>query len=206
MRLIGHLTEKANALTFSDFLYVQGIGNDLEPEEDGWAIWVHGEDEVPRAKELLEQFKTNPNDPRYQKRASEASQLKQMAEVEEAQAKKRQFDRTKIFQQVRPYGIGPLTFALVATCVAVAIFSGVGKNTDFLNHFFITQIDEYGWKHDLPEIRNGQVWRLLTPIFLHFSAAHLIFNMLATLDLGSMVEARAGSGRLLLLVLVIGVV
>src|SRR6267378_336790 len=136
MRLIGHLTEKANALTFSDFLYVQGIGNDLEPEKDGWAIWVHGEDEVPRAKELLEQFKTNPSDPKYQNRATEASQLKQMEELQEAKSKKRHFDRTKLFQQVRPYGIGPLTFALVATCIAVAIFSRMGENREVLNNFF----------------------------------------------------------------------
>ena len=53
MRLIGHLTEKTSALTFSDFLYVQGIGNEVESEKEGWAIWIHGEDEVPRARELL---------------------------------------------------------------------------------------------------------------------------------------------------------
>jgi GlpG protein len=133
-----------------------------------------------------------------------------MEELQEAKAKKRHFDRTKLFQQVRPYGIGPLTFALVATCIAVAIFSRMGENREVLNNFFITQTREMGgylhWTGGLPEIRNGQVWRLLTPIFIHFGVPHLVFNMLAMLDLGSMIEARANAGRLLLLVLVIGVV
>jgi len=81
MRLIGYLPEKSSALLFSDFLYVQGIGNDVDSEKDGWAIWIHGEDEVQRAKELLSQFKTNPTDPKYQERAREAGNLKEQERI-----------------------------------------------------------------------------------------------------------------------------
>jgi GlpG protein len=210
MRLIGYLPEKSNALTFSDFLYVQGIGNNVDAEKEGWAIWVHGEDEVPRATELLSQFKTNPADPKYKEQAREASQLKEQELTEEAKTKNRQFDRTKLFQQARPYGMGPLTIALVLTCIAVALFSKLGTNREVLGPFYITHfvIDDsmIKWIPGLPEIRHGEIWRLITPIFLHFGAAHLIFNMLAMLDLGSMVEARKGAGQLAILVLVIGVV
>jgi GlpG protein len=210
MRLIGYLPEKSNALTFSDFLYVQGIGNNIDAEKEGWAIWIHGEDEVPRATELLSQFKTNPTDPKYKERAREASQLKEQQLTEEAEAKSRQFDRTKLFQQGRPYGMGPLTVALVLTCVAVGLFSRLGSNKQVLDVFYITHFVIDGlsikWIPGLPEIRHGQVWRLITPIFIHFGPAHLIFNMLAMLDLGSMVEARKGSGRLAILVLVLAVV
>src|SRR5437660_871478 len=132
MRLIGHLAEKASAVTFSDFLYVQGIGNDVEPEKEGWAIWVHGEDEVPRAKELLAEFKTNPADPKYRKQAREANQLKEQEAKEEAKAKERYFDRTKLMEQGRPYRIGPLTLLLVLACVVVAVLSRLGKNVDAL--------------------------------------------------------------------------
>lgn len=206
MRLIGHLTEKANALTFSDFLYVQGISNDLEGEKDGWAIWVHGEDEVPRAKELLAQFQSNPKDPKYREHAREASQIKEKEQFEEEKAKKRHFDRTKLFQQSRPYGIGPLTLSIVLVCVGVAVLSKMGSNLSVVNNFSITQYWRGGFVPGLPEISSGQVWRLITPIFIHYGALHLIFNMMAMLDLGSMVEARGSSGRLAVLVLVIGVV
>lgn len=210
MRLIGHLGEKASALTFSDFLYVQGIVNDVEPEKEGWAIWVHGEDEVPKAKELLAQFKVNPTDPKYQKQAREANQLKEQEAKAEAKAKERYFDRTKLLEPGRTYRIGPLTVILVVACVAVAIMSRMGKNWDALMPLLITKINFQGeyfdWAPGLPEIRHGEIWRLITPIFIHFGPPHLIFNMLATLDLGSMVEARKGTLRLALLVLVIGVV
>ena len=55
----------------------------------------------------------------------------------------------------------------------------------------------------LPEIRHGQLWRLFTPMFLHFGLAHILFNMLILRDLGSMIEARKNSLALLILVLAI---
>jgi GlpG protein len=57
----------------------------------------------------------------------------------------------------------------------------------------------------LPEVRQGQVWRLITPIFIHWNLLHLLFNMLCLKDFGSMIEARQGSVKLLLMVVVIGV-
>jgi membrane associated rhomboid family serine protease len=54
----------------------------------------------------------------------------------------------------------------------------------------------------LPEVRRGELWRLITPIFIHFSWMHILFNMLWLKDLGSMIEARQGSGFLTIMVLV----
>jgi hypothetical protein len=52
--MIGHLPSETNARTFSDYLYVQGIENQIEPDHGGpVAIWVHNEDEVEKARQLL---------------------------------------------------------------------------------------------------------------------------------------------------------
>ncbi len=51
----------------------------------------------------------------------------------------------------------------------------------------------------------GQVWRLLSPAFLHFGWMHLIFNMLWLWYFGRQVEALQGSGRMLLLVVAAGI-
>jgi GlpG protein len=54
-------------------------------------------------------------------------------------------------------------------------------------------------------VTTGQVWRLVTPIFLHFGIFHLVFNMFILFDLGSMIESRRGSWFLLLFVVVIAI-
>ena len=54
----------------------------------------------------------------------------------------------------------------------------------------------------IPEILNGQFWRLFTPIFIHYGIMHIVFNMMWLRDLGSMIEGRESTWRLLFLVLV----
>jgi GlpG protein len=51
----------------------------------------------------------------------------------------------------------------------------------------------------------SQPWRVLTPIFLHFSLLHIVFNMLWYWDLAGRVERQQGSWRLLWVAVVIGV-
>ncbi|MBM3152438.1 MAG: rhomboid family intramembrane serine protease [Chloroflexi bacterium] len=46
-----------------------------------------------------------------------------------------------------------------------------------------------------PDMLAGQVWRFLTPVFLHGSLYHIAFNMLALFNLGRGQEARFGHLR-----------
>lgn len=50
----------------------------------------------------------------------------------------------------------------------------------------------------------GQVWRLLSPIFLHFGWMHLVFNMLWLWFFGRQVEAIHGSRRMLAVLVLAG--
>jgi GlpG protein len=60
----------------------------------------------------------------------------------------------------------------------------------------------FGFYDDsLPEIRHGQIWRLVTPMFIHMDMLHLLFNMWWLFVLGGMIEDRYGSGWLIVLVL-----
>jgi len=52
----------------------------------------------------------------------------------------------------------------------------------------------------------GQYWRLLTPIFLHFGWLHIVFNSLWMWELGGLLERRLGSISLLALVVLSGIV
>ena len=52
---------------------------------------------------------------------------------------------------------------------------------------------------------NGEYWRLLTPIFLHFGLLHIVFNVLWLWELGRRVELAHGGRWLLVIVVAIGV-
>ncbi|MCK2182481.1 rhomboid family intramembrane serine protease [Halomonas getboli] len=54
-------------------------------------------------------------------------------------------------------------------------------------------------------LASGQVWRLLSPAFLHFGWMHLIFNMLWLWVFGRQVESLHGRGRMLTLLLAAGI-
>lgn len=44
-------------------------------------------------------------------------------------------------------------------------------------------------------IRAGDYWRLITPVFLHGSLAHIFFNMYALFSIGSLLERHLGYAR-----------
>lgn len=57
-------------------------------------------------------------------------------------------------------------------------------------------IDEYGiYRYD--RVADGELWRLITSVFLHGSLLHLVFNMLVLYWAGSRLEDRYGSSELL---------
>ena len=49
-------------------------------------------------------------------------------------------------------------------------------------------------------LATGQLWRLVTPIFLHFGATHLLFNVAVVTEFGRRVERIWGTWRFLALV------
>ena len=53
----------------------------------------------------------------------------------------------------------------------------------------------------LAAIERGEIWRLITPIFLHFHTYHIAFNMFALQQAGTLIEYRRGTKTLAVLVL-----
>lgn len=56
------------------------------------------------------------------------------------------------------------------------------------------------------KIRQGEIWRLFTPIFLHQNLLHLLFNLLWVYLLGRQLESGLGTFRYLLFCLVVAAV
>ena len=209
MRLIGHLPSEASASTFSDYLYVLGIANEVEPEKEGWAVWIHSEDELSKATDMLREFLGDPASPKFRKEAGRAKDLRQKAAEKDQEIENRVMDRSKVFRATMPYGVGPLTMILLGLSLAVQVLVVGGFEERVLRELYMTAVERNGdFLQALPglrEISAGEVWRLFTPVLVHGGWVHLLLNMMWLLDLGSMIEGRQSIGRFGLLVLVFAV-
>jgi len=207
MRAIGELKNKSDAKVFSHYLSHLKIENQVTEEpNDIYEIWVYSEDDVPRAIQILNEFMENPEDEKYKNVFFNPQRLIEDLKKEHNDAIYLDARTTILARDFVPPR-GPLTLFLVFVCVAVGFFSKLGESTDVLRPLFIVDILREGnmirWLPGLQEIRNGEIWRIFSPMFIHFGFLHLFFNMWWLLDLGSMVEDRKGSVFFVIFILVV---
>jgi rhomboid protease GluP len=74
------------------------------------------------------------------------------------------------------------------------------KSIDWVKKVYLT----FGFS-DRSSVLHGQVWRLITNTFLHFSPLHLVGNMVVLVYIGSMIESKLGKWNFLLLYLLTGI-
>ena len=100
----------------------------------------------------------------------------------------------------------PLTLLLIFLGFMGAALAGFGREFidpfTFWNFSVVSPFNFNPWI----DIQNGQVWRLVTPVFLHFGPVHIIFNALWVWYLGTILELNQGRLMTLALVLVISIV
>jgi len=86
--------------------------------------------------------------------------------------------------------IGFTVFIYILQLLSTAVFGYAGGQVDWL--------EVYGARFNTA-IRMGELWRFITPVFLHGSPTHIFFNMYALFSIGSFVEKQFGHGRFALL-------
>ena len=101
-----------------------------------------------------------------------------------------------------------MTFGLIGACVTVYLaiaFAGQSYGHP-LNVSLVTQpFDVVGRGALVPElVARGEVWRLVSSMFLHAGFVHLALNMLSLYFLGAFVEVTFGRARFLALYLTSG--
>lgn len=210
MRAIGEIRDVTAARKFHDILYAQGIAAELDRSEtNGWTIWVKAEEDCAQATELLQAFMANSADPQFRNAGAQAETLRKRAEEDQASYERRVTQARRSFVSLKGYGFGPLTYALIFVCGLVFVLTKFGKDFDPVNALWFSTHYQSGTILErllgVPELRQGEVWRLLTPIFIHMGFMHIVFNLLWVADLGSMIESRGSTWLLARLVVVIGV-
>lgn len=206
--MIGQIPDEPGARAFGDYLVSRGIASQVEAEPEGWSVWVREEEQLAPAREAMARFLASRDAPEFQRAPAEARKVRAAEQAQQAAARKRYFDRDRVW---RPGAGGiALTMALVAGCVAVAFLTNLGANTTTLDWFLMTKVRHVGpgqisFVPGLPEVRHWELWRLVTPIFIHFGWVHIVFNMIALVDLGSAIERKHGFWRFGVMVLVMAV-
>jgi GlpG protein len=217
MRQAGTIENEAHARRFADYLTTHGVECRVDREPGGWGIWVHDEDRLAEVRQALDEFVRQPDDLRYQGVEQSARKLRQEAQRREERIRKNFIDVRKGWDRASAPASCPATFVLFAASVlitAVASFQDIDGPVP--NMMWIAPIQIEGpflQFNGLEAIRQGEVWRLVTPIFLHarlrlssgIFIMHLVFNMYWLMNLGSLIESRRGTARFSLMVLVMAV-
>lgn len=207
MRQIGTLPRTTDPKVLGDYLLAQGVTSRAVESPDGWAIWVHNEDHVPKAREALAAYEHDPADPRFADASRAAEAERKKADRLDRQYRKNVRDLSGTLDRV-PLRRRPLTIALLVVCVGIFLTGGMSPKVrywqlDRLEFFPIAATQRPNSKaHGLDAIHRGEVWRLLTPALLHGDPMHLFFNMWWLIVLGTVVETRRGTRTFCTLVLV----
>lgn len=204
MRLLTTVADQAEAKMLGDALYSDGVATTVKETRDGsFAVWVHDEDLMDQARTFLKGFDSNAS------RFSDMARQARAQRREEARADEKLRARTeKIRRQIEAkqnMRIGTVTLGLIAICALVFFVVYIGKREDLLAMMTFVPIIDGRRFGSVSAIWNGQPWRLITPIFLHFGFMHIFFNMWWLKDLGTALERVFSSRYLLAFVLVVGV-
>ena len=219
MRPIGEFDDEERASTFSGYLNYKGIPCEIEEDDEGksWTVWAHNEETLAKAIAEIHEFRQKPDASKYAELAREAQkQEKKARKIEENKASRWREETLRDRWQDRNRKPGIITMALIITCIATSFVSKMGEDTEAVRAFYISELVHIAAKeapvylssaqNPLPEVSEGQVWRLITPIFLHFGFFHIIFNMFWLHDLGSLIENRRGTGYFVALILLAAII
>ena len=104
----------------------------------------------------------------------------------------------------------PLTATLIALSILVTLVGGFGKASKGIGGtvnqelMFVRRSDfEAAPGYALASLAKGEMWRAITPIFIHLAPVHLLFNMIMFFQFARVIEARRGTARFAFGVLVI---
>nr|WP_228517688.1 rhomboid family intramembrane serine protease [Aliidiomarina indica] len=143
-------------------------------------LWLiqHGYDAL--AQDVLQNFKDNPPSP-------------------ESLPTRRGASATRSLWQTLASQAGIVTFIVFVLVLLVYFMQWFIAPEATLHALLITP-------GGVPELHPSQPWRFVTPMLLHFSAMHLVFNLFWWWYLGGRLELTFGSGMLLTVTLVTAIV
>ena len=173
---------------FSTWLGHQGVRHEITRESGVQVLWLADPSHAEAVLSALEQYMTR-EDVRQQVDQSGRSPV-----------------RAGRWQPAPRHS--PIVFGLIVFAALVAWLTGLGDNI-MSALFMYVDPRHHEWQTFAQRLdalsatlAGGQIWRLISPDFLHFSVMHILFNAVMLWFLASQVEWMDGRGRFLALFLV----
>lgn len=171
------------AQSLADYLSSRGMHCELTQSEVGITVWLADESRSGEAEPEVKRFLREPYHPRY----AEASW--------QSGTPNSRIDYSAGHHSLTAHFLmqaGPVTLLVMAVCTCLYVLQLIGLNL----------YASLSFHQDVSQLSGWQIWRFVTPAFLHFSALHLIFNLMWWWYLAGLVERQLGSSKLLTLLLV----
>lgn len=212
MRQIGSLSNQRDAQRLAAYLVTQGIDAQAEPDTDQWAIWVRDENRVEEAKEHFGQFRVDPQDARYRHAEREAEAIRRQEAERRATVRKNMIEVSQRWSQPLARR-APLTMTMIVLSVLVTVSGefgqakqGAGQRIN--NQLAFCRPTDFLASEGNPiaSVAKGELWRTITPIFIHLNLLHIVFNMIWFYQFATMIESLKGSVRLAVLILCVAVI
>ncbi|MCS4306043.1 GlpG protein [Rheinheimera pacifica] len=173
MHKFAELNSAQAAQLFAAYCVAQGLEVTAVVQQSTLAELYGATEQLARIEQEFALFLQQPAHPRYQAAAWQLSQ---------PDTQKLQHDGLPVFNWRELWRQAPLTSALLLLCLLVYVWQ---------------QLDWRASSAALQLTEPTQLWRWFTPMLLHFSLTHLVFNLAWWLYLGRQFEQRLGLVMLL---------
>lgn len=172
------------AQAFSDYLTLLEIENSIEYHQPDYQIILKNEQQQQKAQAELELFLSDPNQDKYLSASWSSGNT-------QTNLSDNSYQGSNLLGQFMQQG-GLLTHSVFIFCILIYAMTALGLLQPIQSSlaFFTSQPFDF-----------SQSWRFITPAFLHFSALHIVFNLLWWWQLAGLVEKKQGKQRLLILFL-----
>lgn len=177
--------QQSPAHLLANYLTSQSISATVMQSDKEFVVVLDDHAHVDRAKVIAEDFLSNPTHPKYQQAAWDSGKNVQLAPSGSG------FSVKNIINDAIK---APFTSVVFLLCVAVYTLSLLGLFSPIAQHLLMQPFSALSENHEW--------WRLLGPAFIHFSALHIIFNLLWWGMLGAKIERTLGVSMLLIVFLV----
>ncbi|MBV7316113.1 rhomboid family intramembrane serine protease GlpG [Shewanella sp. NIFS-20-20] len=186
MMIFGQLPNARAAQALIDYLKSQDVMCEMRVHDMQVQLLVQAADYV-KAEAEYQYFLQHPHDDKY---------LQASWEYGDTQSGLNYGKPIKQLIAEVIHSSGPVTLTILVLCIGIFTAWNIG--------FADTLFSYLGFFHVIPSASIEEFWRVFTPSLIHFSAMHIIFNLLWWWYLGGKIEQRLGSAKLMVILVVAG--